>query len=262
MFCLANLIRNCSQTSCANRKSQSSRCSWISHASQASATSTRVRSCGTHESIRVRRADRLTAGDWRRLHNAIVNAIRRAVECCSNPPPDFRDTEWWFTDSTRFFACISAKASLAAAAEVQSGGFSKTGVPLISARIAKFEEKQLNPTPVKKPEPPAKKPEFERSLDAPGRNRQQLENANLSLDDAMKLFEEGVSLSRDCQKQLEQAEGRVEILMKKAGGEMAAQPFEPKTRRKNPKSGKTSAPALCQHHPQLDTRHFSKKTSC
>lgn len=43
----------------------------------------------------------------------------------------------------------------------------------------------------------------------------------------MKLFEEGVSLSRDCQKQLEQAEGRVEILTKKAGGELAAQPFEP-----------------------------------
>jgi formamidopyrimidine-DNA glycosylase len=44
-----------------------------------------------------RRADRLAAGDWRRLHNAVVNVIRRAVECCSNPPPDFRDTEWWFT---------------------------------------------------------------------------------------------------------------------------------------------------------------------
>lgn len=43
----------------------------------------------------------------------------------------------------------------------------------------------------------------------------------------MKLFEEGVALSRDCQKQLELAEGRVEILLKKAGGEIAAEPFEP-----------------------------------
>jgi exodeoxyribonuclease VII small subunit len=50
---------------------------------------------------------------------------------------------------------------------------------------------------------------------------------NLSLDDAMKLFEEGVVLSRECQKQLEQAEGKVEILLKKAGGELTAQPFEP-----------------------------------
>jgi exodeoxyribonuclease VII small subunit len=87
----------------------------------------------------------------------------------------------------------------------------------------------LNPTPIKKPEPPAKKPEFERSLTRLEEIVKRLENANLSLDDAMKLFEEGVSLSRDCQKQLEEAEGRVEILMKKAGGEMVAQPFEPKT---------------------------------
>ncbi len=54
-----------------------------------------------------------------------------------------------------------------------------------------------------------------------------LENANLSLDEAMKLFEEGVELSRDCQKQLEQAEGRVEVLLKKADGKLVAEPFEP-----------------------------------
>ena len=54
-----------------------------------------------------------------------------------------------------------------------------------------------------------------------------LESASLPLDDAMKLFEEGMQLSRDCQKQLEEAEARVEILMKKSGGEMTAQPFEP-----------------------------------
>jgi len=36
-----------------------------------------------------------------------------------------------------------------------------------------------------------------------------------------------MQLSRDCQKQLEQAEARVEILLKKAGGEMTAQRFEP-----------------------------------
>jgi exodeoxyribonuclease VII small subunit len=84
----------------------------------------------------------------------------------------------------------------------------------------------LNPNVAKKPEPP-KKPEFERSLARLEEIVRKLENTNLSLDEAMKLFEEGVALSRDCQKQLEQAEGRVEILMKKAGGEMAAEPFEP-----------------------------------
>jgi len=46
----------------------------------------------------------------------------------------------------------------------------------------------------------------------------------------MKLFEEGVALSRECQKQLEEAEGRVEILLKKADeadGKLAAEPFDP-----------------------------------
>jgi exodeoxyribonuclease VII small subunit len=85
----------------------------------------------------------------------------------------------------------------------------------------------LNPNPAKKPDPAAKKPEFERSLARLEEIVRKLENTNLSLDEAMKMFEEGVALSRDCQKQLEQAEGRIEILMKKAGGEMVAEPFEP-----------------------------------
>jgi exodeoxyribonuclease VII small subunit len=84
----------------------------------------------------------------------------------------------------------------------------------------------VNPTTSKKPEP-ARKPEFERSLARLEEVVQRLENANLSLDEAMKLFEEGVELSRDCQKQLEQAEGRVEVLLKKADGKLVAEPFEP-----------------------------------
>ncbi len=84
----------------------------------------------------------------------------------------------------------------------------------------------MNPTTSKKPEPP-KKPEFERSLARLEEVVRRLENANLSLDEAMKLFEEGVELSRECQKQLEQAEGRVEVLLKKADGKIVAEPFEP-----------------------------------
>ncbi len=84
-----------------------------------------------------------------------------------------------------------------------------------------------NPTPVKKPSEAAKKPDFECSLSRLEEIVGKLESANLSLDDAMKLFEEGVQLSRECQKYLEEAEGKVEILLKKAGGEMAAAPFDP-----------------------------------
>jgi len=84
----------------------------------------------------------------------------------------------------------------------------------------------VNPASPKKPEP-VKKPGFEYSLARLEEIVAKLENANLSLDEAMKLFEEGVQLSRDCQKYLEQAEGKVEILLKKAGGELAAAPFDP-----------------------------------
>jgi exodeoxyribonuclease VII small subunit len=84
----------------------------------------------------------------------------------------------------------------------------------------------LNTTPAKKTEPP-KKPDFEQSLARLEEVVRKLESPNLPLDQAMKLFEEGMQLSRDCQKQLEQAEARVEILLKKAGGEMVAETFEP-----------------------------------
>jgi exodeoxyribonuclease VII small subunit len=73
----------------------------------------------------------------------------------------------------------------------------------------------------------AKRQDFEQSLGRLEAVVRRLESANLPLEEAMKLFEEGMELSRDCQKQLEQAEARVEILLKKAGGEMAAEPFEP-----------------------------------
>jgi exodeoxyribonuclease VII small subunit len=86
----------------------------------------------------------------------------------------------------------------------------------------------LNTTPGKKAEPP-KKPDFEQSLGRLEEVVRKLESPNLPLDQAMKLFEEGMQLSRDCQKQLEQAEARVEILLKKAGGEMVAEAFEPES---------------------------------
>lgn len=84
----------------------------------------------------------------------------------------------------------------------------------------------MNPAQTKKPEP-GKKPGFEQSLARLEEIVRRLESASLSLDDAMKLFEEGVALSRDCQNQLDQAEGKVEILLKKAGGEVVAAPFAP-----------------------------------
>jgi formamidopyrimidine-DNA glycosylase len=47
-----------------------------------------------------RRANRLTTEETRRLHKAIVSTAHRALECCSHPPPDFHNPEWWFSDLT------------------------------------------------------------------------------------------------------------------------------------------------------------------
>lgn len=83
----------------------------------------------------------------------------------------------------------------------------------------------VNQAAPKKPET-QKKPDFEKSLARLEEVVRRLESPQLSLDEAMKLFEEGVELSHECQKQLEEAEGRVEILLKKADGRMVTQPFE------------------------------------
>jgi exodeoxyribonuclease VII small subunit len=86
------------------------------------------------------------------------------------------------------------------------------------------EAELTNAPTARKPEAPRKN-DFERSLARLEEVVQRLESPNLALDDAMKLFEEGVQLARECQKQLTEAEGRVEILLKKADGKMAAEPF-------------------------------------
>jgi exodeoxyribonuclease VII small subunit len=55
----------------------------------------------------------------------------------------------------------------------------------------------------------------------------QLERGDLPLEDSVKLFEEGMQLSADCKKQLEEAEGKVEILIKQRDGSMKREPFTP-----------------------------------
>ena len=57
----------------------------------------------------------------------------------------------------------------------------------------------------------------------------ELESGDLPLEKAIQVFERGVALSDRCRKELEDAETRVEILMKRAGSaqgdKMQPQPF-------------------------------------
>jgi formamidopyrimidine-DNA glycosylase len=43
-----------------------------------------------------RRANSLDRRESAKLHKAIVYVLRRALECCQDPAPDFRDPKWWF----------------------------------------------------------------------------------------------------------------------------------------------------------------------
>jgi len=53
----------------------------------------------------------------------------------------------------------------------------------------------------------------------------ELEQGDLPLEQSLKLFEEGIKLSRICNRRLEDAERRVEILLKDDAGKVVAQSF-------------------------------------
>ena len=55
---------------------------------------------------------------------------------------------------------------------------------------------------------------------------EELESGDLPLDKAMKKFEEGIKLTRGCQAALKEAEQKVEILLKSAGGEVSLEEFD------------------------------------
>ncbi len=57
----------------------------------------------------------------------------------------------------------------------------------------------------------------------------QLETGDLTLDRALELFEEGIHVSRFCNSKLEEAERKVEILVKTADGGMKETPFPEET---------------------------------
>jgi exodeoxyribonuclease VII small subunit len=63
-----------------------------------------------------------------------------------------------------------------------------------------------------------------------------LEKGELSLEESLKLYEEGILLSRLCHGKLEEAEGKIEMLLKDSKGDIVAdsegaprtQPFAPR----------------------------------
>ena len=70
---------------------------------------------------------------------------------------------------------------------------------------------------------------FESSLEELERIVRELEQGELPLEKSLELFEQGVKLSRECQERLNQAERRIEVLMRDNQGRPTVKPFEPET---------------------------------
>ncbi|HXV28111.1 MAG TPA: exodeoxyribonuclease VII small subunit [bacterium] len=67
--------------------------------------------------------------------------------------------------------------------------------------------------------------QFEKALSRLEKLVEELESGNISLDEALKKYEEGVKLSRACQEKLAQAEKKIEILSRSLNGTLKKEPF-------------------------------------
>jgi exodeoxyribonuclease VII small subunit len=68
-------------------------------------------------------------------------------------------------------------------------------------------------------------PKFEEYLQRLETIVQELEKGEVPLEKSLTLFEEGMQLSGACRKELEEAEGKVEMLLKQ-NGKLQVEPFE------------------------------------
>ena len=55
---------------------------------------------------------------------------------------------------------------------------------------------------------------------------QRLEAEELPLDESLRLFEQGISLSRFCHQRLEEVEKKIELILADAKGQPRTEPFE------------------------------------
>lgn len=68
--------------------------------------------------------------------------------------------------------------------------------------------------------------DFEKAMSRLNRIVSSLEKGDLPLEESLRLFEEGVQLSRYCSERLSEAEQRIQVLVRSKGGETAEVPLE------------------------------------
>lgn len=67
---------------------------------------------------------------------------------------------------------------------------------------------------------------FEASLNELEKIVKHLEDGDLPLEESLKLFEDGIRLSRECRERLTNAERRIEVLMRESDGSIGLNPAE------------------------------------
>ena len=70
-----------------------------------------------------------------------------------------------------------------------------------------------------------KKPNFEKSLEELESLVIRLESGELSLEDSLETFEKGIKLTRNCQTALQEAEQKVDLLLKQSDGSLVSEDF-------------------------------------
>ncbi len=71
-----------------------------------------------------------------------------------------------------------------------------------------------------------KEPDFEQSLGELEALVTRMEQGDLTLEQSLEAFEQGIRLTRECQTRLEQAEQRVQVLVEQ-NGQLQARPLDP-----------------------------------
>ncbi len=68
--------------------------------------------------------------------------------------------------------------------------------------------------------------EFEKAFKELESIVQRLESEELPLDESLRLFEQGISLSRFCHQRLEEVEKKIELILADAKGQPRTEPFD------------------------------------
>ena len=100
---------------------------------------------------------------------------------------------------------------------------------------------------------------FEKAMERLEKIVESLEAGEVSLDDALKMYEEGVKLSRACQSKLTQAEKKIEILSKSLDGGFEKLSFEDSEEGEDAANKKTATGSIKKSEKEKPKRHSSNE---